>query len=403
MKSKTKIISLLIVLNFIILTTLSSVQAFFVDSANIEKQYHSVGHLRYWNKDLDDWYYITTTVVKYTAPNGKKYPAYCINKELPGVGEQENYSVTVNDLLDNNEIWRVIKNGYPYKSPSQLGLENEEDAFIATKQAVYCIIYNIEPTTYYISADDVEHGGTDERGDKIKNVIVNLVNYARNNAESYSEGNFEIFKTDAKEDNINNSYISSTYTVNSNFDINQFDVSIPNEVPKGTIITDINNKEKTTFLKGEKFKILIPKSVLSNTWNKDNISWISSNINFNISVKAQLKTYPILYGKTTIPGTQNYLLTAEAFEDKEEITNFEYETKGGMVEIVKTTSDYNYWIDYNANLPLKGAKYELKRKDINKTIKMLETNKNGKFNVSRITIGGIHFTRDRSSRFIHKR
>lgn len=83
MKNKFKILTLMLVLNIIIPIFFNVVSAFLVDKANIEKQYQSVGHLRYWNTELNDWYYIVTTIVKYTAPNGKKHPAYCINKELP--------------------------------------------------------------------------------------------------------------------------------------------------------------------------------------------------------------------------------------------------------------------------------------------------------------------------------
>lgn len=60
-------------------------------------------------------------------------------------------------------VWRTIINAYPYKTPAELGVENEYDAFVATKQAVYCILYNWDATSRY--------RGGDERGTKIANAI----------------------------------------------------------------------------------------------------------------------------------------------------------------------------------------------------------------------------------------
>ena len=110
-------------------------------------------HLQYWNEDKSIWSYVTCTFVTYSY-NGTEYPAYCMNREYPGVGEYDAYSVDIDAVLDNVQIWRVVKNGYPYKTPAQMGLENQYDAFIATKQSVYCILYGFDPSTRYRGGDD---------------------------------------------------------------------------------------------------------------------------------------------------------------------------------------------------------------------------------------------------------
>ena len=46
--------------------------------------------------------------------DGVEYPAYCLNANLPGVMESGPYTVTTNNLLTNQAIWRVIVNGYPF-------------------------------------------------------------------------------------------------------------------------------------------------------------------------------------------------------------------------------------------------------------------------------------------------
>ena len=391
MKRKIKTIIGVILFYIIISNFLGCSHAFSIDTANIKREYHTEEHLRYWNEDLNDWYYVGATIVKYLAPDGNKYPAYCVNRELPGVGissnEYENYDVKVLELTTNNEIWRIIKNGYPYKTPYDMGVEAEEDAFLATKQAVYCVLYNRDPSTYFISSSDIERGGSDERGDKIKNAIVNLVNNAKNSSEVYTEGNFTISKTEAKEDDVDENYISSTYTLNSKFNIKDFSVNILDQIPEGTIITNVNNIEKTNFSQGESFKVLIPKISLGTIWNEDEITWNSQKISFNINVKANLKTYPILYAESLIPGTQNYVLTGTAFEEIEENTEFNYKTKGGEFKALKTTNDNNYWTNDKKNSPLPNTKYELRRLDTDKIIKTLETNSEGKFNLTGLPKG----------------
>ena len=58
--------------------------------------------------------------------DGKEYPAYCMNRELPGVEIGRSQTVDVKQLVNNTKIWRAIINGYPYKSISELGCKKQE-------------------------------------------------------------------------------------------------------------------------------------------------------------------------------------------------------------------------------------------------------------------------------------
>ena len=79
--------------------------------------------------------------------NGVCYPAYCMDKTKPGA-ETEPYEVSVKELIKDLELWKIIINGYPYKSFEQLGVANKEEAFTATKQAIYCYIHKNNPNDY---------------------------------------------------------------------------------------------------------------------------------------------------------------------------------------------------------------------------------------------------------------
>ncbi len=114
MKIKFKIIIGIILFYTIISNFLICSYAVSIDSANIKREYHTEEHLRYWNEDLNDWYYVGATIVKYVANDGNKYPAYCVNRELLGVGlsdlEYDNYDVSISELYSNQTIWRALKN-----------------------------------------------------------------------------------------------------------------------------------------------------------------------------------------------------------------------------------------------------------------------------------------------------
>ena len=72
--------------------------------------------------------------------NGKHYPAYCMDKTKDGA-EKGAYTVSVNGAVKDVNLWRIIINGYPYKSLQELGVETKEEAFTATKQSIYCYIH----------------------------------------------------------------------------------------------------------------------------------------------------------------------------------------------------------------------------------------------------------------------
>lgn len=171
-----------IALIMVLLTILSAFSNFTyateISSAYVQNGGDCGYHLQFYNSAKNVWSYIITTFAYYEN-GGVQYPAYCLNRDLPGVGGQaagDAYSVNVNQVINDVRIWRVAINSYPYQSPESLGLENKYDAFVATKQSIYCIIYGTDPTTYY--------RGGDSRGEAIKNAIVRLVDIGRNGSQT---------------------------------------------------------------------------------------------------------------------------------------------------------------------------------------------------------------------------
>ena len=136
--------------------------------------------------------------------NGKEYPAYCLNKKLDGVGEVDDYSVTIDKMIDNQLVRRVIINGYPYKSLESLGVKDVDEAFTATKMAVYCILYD-----YNI---DKKFKPIGEAGKRTIEAMKTIIKNAENTEETPITEARKINKIDSKfkQDNIEKNYASKT-------------------------------------------------------------------------------------------------------------------------------------------------------------------------------------------------
>ena len=89
------------------------------------------------------------------------------------------------DAIKDVGLWRIIINGYPYKSLEELGVANKEEAFTATKQAVYCYIHGNQ-------LQDYEAIG--EAGERTLNAMHKIVNAAQNSNETKISSTIQINK-----------------------------------------------------------------------------------------------------------------------------------------------------------------------------------------------------------------
>lgn len=340
------IVSFLITIMFLTMSSNVIKAAFEMSEAYIEKIGEAPYHLKYYKEEKGIYTYSTCSIVGYKK-DGKFYPAYCLNRDLHGVGAVDNYSVDVDSLLDNNEIWRAVKNGYPYKSASEMGLESDFDAFAVTKFAIYCLTGQADINLY--TADE-----QDQEGQAMLNALHNLVDIGKNGRGSFKE---ELKLTKAGEFIEDGDYYSCLYSVTSNSTISSYNITKVSGLADGDIITDTNGNIKTKFLSGEKFKVKISKSNLN------------SNKDINIEVEGNLKSYPMFYGKTRIAGTQNYLLTASSYKNISASENLNLKLNTGKIEINK--------IDDETKQGIEGVTFELYNSK-NELLKTETTDKNGK-------------------------
>lgn len=291
----------LVAILMLILTIFSAFSNFIyaateISEALIQDKGEVEWHLQYWNANKKVWSYVTTAYVAYTE-NGKEYPAYCLDRGSPGVGEYDSYTVDIDSVLDDVKVWRTVINGYPYKSPSELGVANKYEAFQATKQAVYCILYNEDPVSKFRSAEQ----GADSHGAAIREAIINLVNeglYGKQTPYTAGISTSKVGKL-TKEGN----YYTQEFRINCGVDTAEYSIVTTEGMPSGTIITNTSGTQKTTFNGKENFKIKIPASQMG------------SDINITFRLHAKAKTYPVFYGKTRISGTQDYAVTFDPLGD----------------------------------------------------------------------------------------
>lgn len=302
---------------------------------------------------------ITTTYVVYNC-NGVEYPAYCLNVNLPGVGESGTYTVTNTGCVTEVGLWRVLINGYPYKTVEELGVVNKEEAYTATKQAVYCYLYNRGTENY---------SAIGEAGERTLNALNLILSNASSSQETKTSNIVEVKSESTSwiQDSKNKEYVSKTYYIESVTSIKDYTINLGGNLPEGTIITNIENKIQDTFSSNEKFKILIPIQSLQNKGE------------FNINVQTEMKTKPVLYGKSTIETNQDYALTAYMYEESFGNLVDNYNKNGTAITILKQEKD--------TKKVLKNAEFSILDENKKEMYTGLVTDETGKITVSELMPG----------------
>lgn len=350
--SKTILIILtLLIVNLSLITTY--VQAVNIETKNLYKIDHCENVLMY--KGIARG----ATYVVYNQ-NGIEYPAYCINPEREGVGEVGAYNVNAQEYITDVFLWRIITNGYPYKTIEELGTATKKEAYLATKQAIYCYLDN---------RDINEFSPIGESGERTLNALKQIWFNAQNSQETKISNIVDIIPidTDWKQDDINAEYISKTYKIEAPAPIEDYEIEIKGQnLPQGLIVTDKNNNIRNVFTPKEQFKILIPINQLKNG-------------NFEINVKTIMNTKPVLYGASPSEQLQNYALTAFSYEDSTGIYYEEYKENESEIKILKQEKD--------TKIPLKGVEFQLLNANKQIILQSLFTNEKGETSIKNIEPG----------------
>ena len=346
----TGVVFIILVLQFCVFY--NSVVATQLDSANIYMVGDCGSLLRY--KGVE----VKVSYVQYTY-EGVNYPAYCLDKTKPGA-ENGAYTVSVNSMIQDVGLWRRIINGYPYKSIEELGVANKEEAFTATKQAIYCYIHGNNPADYTPIG---------EAGERTLRAMHQIIAQAQSSSETKISNYIEIKDEDAnwKVDEIEKSYISKVFSILSDAQIQDYSIHFQENTIDGIKITNLQNTVKNEFQPDEKFKILIP------------IESLKEKGEFRILANAKVKTKPVLYGTAPDSGLQDYALTAATYEDGVGEISLQYPKNETEIIVIKQ--------DEESNERLKNVEFALLNENKEMIKQGLLTDEEGKIQISNLLPG----------------
>ena len=312
-------------------------------------------------------------VIVYRTEDGQELPAYCANPNRPGVEDLavKTYDVDVDQLDTDPHVWGVITNGYPYKSPQELGVSTDYEAYYATKMAVWATVHD-----NYSNLSDWQANG--EHNEPVLQAMKSLVAKGQENQYVYATWLAVNPATPSAVDD--GEYLTQEYTIKSNVEINSFRVVLDGDVPEGTKITDTNDNEKDTFDGSEtNIKIKIPKT------------GESRNGSFRVIVKGNLENKAVMFGLSHDAQKQDYyvaplpsyngdswadvIYTEVTGTDPEEPDNPDIPEAKGSLQILKVAS--------GTTKGLAGAVFKVEVDG--KTIGHYVTDKNGEIQINDIS------------------
>ena len=313
---------------------------------------------------------VKTTYIEYQN-DGKVYPAYCLDKTKPGA-EEGSYTVSIDKAIQDVMLWKIVTNGYPYKTIGELGVANEKEAFTATKHAIYSYIHGNQLSDY---------SAIGEAGQRTLNAMYKIINDANNSSEVQISNKVDIQKLQEtwKQDSEESQYVSKTYKVSSKTNINKYTVHVTDENSQeieGMKITNERNEEKEEFSSDEVFKILIP------------IKYMTEDKTIQIQIETQVETKPVLYGKAPSSDLQDYALTASTYEDGTGETQDNYSKNKTKLIIIKQ--------DKETEEKLQGVEFQVLDENKNVIYTNLETDENGKIEVENLIPGKYYIKETRT-------
>lgn len=304
---------------------------------------------------------VKVTYIQYSS-NGINYPAYCMNPNKPGA-EMHSYSVSVQEAINDVGLWRRVINGYPYRSLEELGVANKEEAFTATKHAIYCYLYGNNPNHYEAIG---------EAGMRTLRAMHLIIDNANRSNETKISSTIEINKTESewKQDEINKQYVSKVFQVTANATIKDYTIEMSKENShniEGIKITDKQNRERNQFTANEEFKVLVP------------IKSMTSTGTFKLTVTGEVQTKPVLYGMAPDSSFQDYALATATYEEGTGEKSDEFPENETKIIIIKE--------DEKTKQRLENTEFELLDENRQIVYADLKTDKEGKIEIKHLVPG----------------
>lgn len=304
----------------------------------------------------------------YYEANGTTYPAYCLDKSKSGVTDQISYEVSVQEAIHDVGLWRYVVNGYPYKTIQELGCQTKEEAFTATKQAIYCYVHGNQVQDY---------AAIGEAGQRTLTALKQIVTEATQSQETQIDHTIRIQRIAEgfQPDSIDQHYLSQTYEIKSSGQTASYQVLLTkqDEGLEGIRVTNLANETTMNFSSGEKFKVLIP------------IEQLKQAGKFELQVQTSLLSKPVFYAKPQNSNYQDYALTAAMYEETSEGILEEYPENQTKIKLIKQ--------DKETKEKMEGVVFDLYNEQKEKIYANLQTSQEGEITLSHL-LPGIYYLKE---------
>ncbi len=346
----------------------------------------ALGEVNIINGDYEMYYLAMNGVVRkqsytyfnYTSADGtiKEIPAYCINPTTKGVPQTvspgESIKYIAQEAGNDPKIVGIIANGYPHKSLGELGLDNKYQAFYATKMALWCYLidgWDINRLTVNPSLSGLEK----ERGEKMLAAAKKIYQWGIY-WDTVPQPNITVTadKDTAYPVTIDGkAYKQQIFTALSDTWVCDYDIAVmfsdPDEVPHGTRIVDMDNKDITAIRTtgtgngyAGQFKVIYPA---------ESVEGDSGAV--QLSFRADVYKYAIYYAlcaETDKYGTlQRYMCDTDPTKEVRQSTfsRFSADTTPppDETETPKETTLIIKKVETGTDEPLSGALFEVKAPD----------------------------------------
>ena len=237
--------------------------------------------------------------------DGKEYPAYCLEYD------KDRISGTTPTLLESEisdvMVWRIVKNGFPYKTAQQLGASDNFIASAATARAIW-------HHTDGMSLDENDYQNPDANDIEAYAIARKIYAAAVASTETIVTPTITVTPNSSTTtiDPSNKSYISQIFTVTANYPMEEYTVSLTG-APVGTYTATTAGTPKTTFAAGEKFKLYIPVAAADEAGS------------ITIKIDAQMQTFKMFNGDTGNDAIQKMLLVYDEMVDVSVEVPFNYD------------------------------------------------------------------------------
>ncbi|MHA4119208.1 SpaA isopeptide-forming pilin-related protein, partial [Bacillus cereus] len=250
--------------------------------------------------------------------NSKGQVAYCLVYGL----KSPNGSDLPESGRTNDIVYRVLLNGYPQKSPEELGVSTWEQAHYSTQLALWNSLGQINTAELQFKDAAVE---------KATKAIIHAADQSQDTQDVY----MNVVPTDKQEAQQNGEYFETkTYTVQTNAKKGTFKVQM-NNAPEGTRVVTEQGEAKEMFQLGEKFRVQVPKS--------------SKSSELSLKVVSNLTNYNAIAYKGT-ETIQDATVLLERSTEQVSTDLQVYWKANGSLKVIK--------VDENKN-PLPGAIFEV--------------------------------------------